>query len=234
MSAWLQRCRSWLCALQGERVTTRSASLRPALLCAVALLVLLELSGSYLACRISLPASAEAAAEEPDRTAEQWQLANRRLLKKIAGQRPQDPYLVVDTAQNRVILRKGEIVLRDMPASCGSGKVLEDSASGRRWVFDTPRGQHRIQSKVANPIWIKPDWAFLEAGQPIPADHAQRAEAGALGDYALGIGNGYFIHGTLYKRMLGRSVSHGCVRLGDEDLAHLYNTLPLGTRVFIF
>ena len=38
-----------------------------------------------------------------------------------------------------------------------------------------------------------------------------------MGDYALGIGSGYFIHGTLYKRLLGRNVSHGCVRLGDED-----------------
>jgi L,D-transpeptidase YbiS len=55
-----------------------------------------------------------------------------------------------------------------------------------------------------------------------------------MGDYALGLGNGYFIHGTLYKRMLGRNVSHGCVRLGDEDLAHLYRNVPIGTRVFIF
>lgn len=197
-------------------------------------LLALELCGSYLAYRVSLPATADATAMKVQRTAEQLRIDNERLVKKIAGQSPKDPYLVIDTAMNRVSMRKGNVILRDMLASCGSGNVLEDSASGRRWVFDTPRGQHRILNKVKKPLWIKPDWAFLEAGQPIPTNPAQRAEPGAMGDYALGLGKGYFIHGTLYKRMLGRNVSHGCVRLGDEDLAHLYRTVPIGTRVFIF
>ena len=30
------------------------------------------------------------------------------------------------------------------------------------------------------------------------------------------------------------TVSHGCVRLGDEDLEYLYKTAPLGTRVIIY
>jgi L,D-transpeptidase YbiS len=209
-------------------------TLRKSLLCCAALLILFELYGSYLAYRGSIPAAAVASAAGLVRSAEQWQAANDRLMKKIAGQKPKDAYLVIDTASNRVTLRQGDTVVRDMLASCGSGNVLEDPASGRRWIFDTPRGQHRIQTKVANPLWIKPDWAFLEEGKPIPASTSQRAEPGAMGDYALGLGNGYFIHGTLYKRMLGRNVSHGCVRLGDEDLAHLYRNVPIGTRVFIF
>ncbi len=206
---------------------------RKVLICLAGGLVLVELCGSYLAYRGGVSPAA-AAVPQKARTAADWQAANQRLAKKIAAQRPGDAYLVIDTAGNRVTLRQGDVVLRDMTASCGSGTVLEDPSSGRRWVFDTPRGQYRIQSKVKNPLWIKPDWAFLEAGQPIPANSAERAEPGAMGDYALGLGKGYFIHGTLYKRMLGRNVSHGCVRLGDEDLAHLYRTLPIGTRVFIF
>ena len=224
------------------RIKTRSLAWRSArphwpvrktLICLVGGLALVELCGSYLAYRGGV-SPAVAAAPQKARTTADWQAANQRLAKKIAAQRPGDAYLVIDTAENRVTLRQGDAVLRDMTASCGSGTVLEDPASGRRWVFDTPRGHYRIQSKVKNPLWIKPDWAFLEAGQPIPANSAERAEPGAMGDYALGLGKGYFIHGTLYKRMLGRNVSHGCVRLGDEDLAHLYRTLPVGTRVFIF
>jgi lipoprotein-anchoring transpeptidase ErfK/SrfK len=207
--------------------------LRRVLICLAGGLVLVELCGSYLAYRGGVTA-AVAAVPQKARTAADLQAANERLLKKIAGQKPAGEYLVIDTARNRVTLRKGDVVLRDMTASCGSGNVLEDPTSGRRWVFDTPRGQHRILSKVKNPLWIKPDWAFLEAGEPIPSKSAERAEPGAMGDYALGLGQGYFIHGTLYKRMLGRNVSHGCVRLGDEDLAHLYRNLPIGTRVFIF
>ncbi|MDZ4383320.1 MAG: L,D-transpeptidase, partial [Thermodesulfovibrionia bacterium] len=59
-------------------------------------------------------------------------------------------------------------------------------------------------------------------------------EEGVLGDYALSLGNGYLIHGTLYTRLLGRNVTHGCIRVGDKDLKELYNTIPIGTKVIIF
>jgi lipoprotein-anchoring transpeptidase ErfK/SrfK len=234
MNHWQKSLFTQVSKLHSLRAAPPLRALRRALLCLLVVLVLLELSGSYLAYRVTVPASAVAATVATQRTAEQLQAANERLTKKIIGRRPKEPYLVIDTGNNRVTLRQGDEIIRDMLASCGSGNVLEDTASGRRWVFDTPRGEHRIKSKVTKPLWIKPDWAFLEEGKPIPTNSAQRAEPGAMGDYALGIGNGYFIHGTLYKRMLGRNVSHGCVRLGDEDLALLYQKVPIGTRVFIF
>jgi len=34
--------------------------------------------------------------------------------------------------------------------------------------------------------------------------------------------------------VLGHPASHGCVRLGADDLKKLYETVPVGTRVFIF
>lgn len=160
--------------------------------------------------------------------------ANDKLRKKMAALAPKGQYVVIDTANNRVYLREGERNLREMVASCGSGNVLVDPVGGRTWTFDTPRGQFQVRSKVNNPIWIKPDWAFIEEGEPIPSRGADRAERNMMGDYALGIGNGYFIHGTLYKRLLGRNVSHGCVRLGDEDLEFLFKTAMLGTKVIIF
>jgi L,D-transpeptidase YbiS len=85
-----------------------------------------------------------------------------------------------------------------------------------------------------NPVWVKPDWAFLEEGLEIPKDPADRVEAGTLGEYALGFGKGYFIHGTLYKRLLGKNVTHGCIRLSDEDLKVLYRLTKIGTPVIIF
>jgi lipoprotein-anchoring transpeptidase ErfK/SrfK len=159
---------------------------------------------------------------------------NAALRERIRAQAPSGEYLVIDTAGNKVSLRNGATTRAEMIASCGSGNILEDPVSGRRWVFDTPRGQFRIQSKLTNPIWMKPDWAFIEEGEAIPKNPAARAERGMMGDYALGIGQGYFIHGTLYTRMLGRNVSHGCVRLGAKDLKQLYRTLPVGARVIIF
>lgn len=154
--------------------------------------------------------------------------------KKLVSFAPREPYVVIDTALNRVYWRNGTSTLREMVASCGSGNVLEDPATGRRWTFDTPHGEYKIQAKKTDPVWIKPDWAFIEEGETIPKDGSGRAEPGMMGDYALGIGNGYFIHGTLYKRLLGRNVSHGCVRLGDEDLEFLYKNANFGTRVIIY
>jgi L,D-transpeptidase YbiS len=56
----------------------------------------------------------------------------------------------------------------------------------------------------------------------------------SLGDYALYIGDGFIIHGTLFKSLLGRRVTHGCIRLGDEDLEFVYKHAPIGTRVYLY
>src|ERR1035437_1551555 len=76
-------------------------------------------------------------------------------------------------------------------------------AGNKRIVFKTPTGIFAVQNKQEDRPWIKPDWAFIEDGLPIPsARSASRVEMGSLGDYAMGIGNGYMIHGTLYQRFL--------------------------------
>jgi lipoprotein-anchoring transpeptidase ErfK/SrfK len=199
------------------------------------LFVLLEIAGCVLAQRQdSKPADDPRPPGAQDNRARILESKNASLRKKIAALAPKGHYVVIDTANNRVYLKKEGQILRDMIASCGSGNVLEDPVGGRTWTFETPRGEFQVRSKITKPLWIKPDWAFIEEGEPIPEKSSDRAEAGMMGDYALGIGQGYFIHGTLYKRLLGRNVSHGCVRLGDEDLKALYETAGIGTRVFIF
>ena len=140
--------------------------------------------------------------------------------------------VVIDTAANRLFLRRGNEVLLEAPCSTGSG--LQLVAGDRNWTFQTPRGAFRIVSRTENPVWRKPDWAFLEEGQPPPAHDWQRYEKGVLGEYALGIGEGYFIHGTLYSRLLGKNVTHGCIRLGAKDLEFLARRVEIGTPVFIF
>jgi L,D-transpeptidase ErfK/SrfK len=159
---------------------------------------------------------------------------SRRLARELAGEVPRGVYIAVDTLANRLYLKRGDQVLREAVCSTGTGGVLADPASGRRWVFETPRGAHRVQSKVRNPVWNKPDWAFVEDGLPPPRSAAERLDTYSLGGYALYLGDGYLIHGTLYQRLLGRSVTHGCVRLGDDDLEAVYGAAPIGTRVYIY
>jgi L,D-transpeptidase YbiS len=157
------------------------------------------------------------------------------LRQQLAGQAPAHTYIVVDTARNRLYVKRRAEVLLDAVVSTGSGTILDDPAKPeRRWVFDTPRGAFTVQSKLVNPAWVKPDWVFLEEGTVIPVDVAERVETGILGEYAFGFGNGYFIHGTLYTRLLGKNVTHGCIRLNDEDLRAVNRLADIGTPLLIF
>ena len=62
----------------------------------------------------------------------------------------------------------------------------------------------------------------------------QRRYKGVLGTHRLLMGDGYAIHGTNVPTSIGQSVSHGCVRLLNEDIAHLYEIVPVGTPVYIY
>ncbi len=158
---------------------------------------------------------------------------NRRLRRQIRAQRPRGLHLVIDTGSNNMYLMDGDTVLRKALVSTGSGVRLADPHNPRSWVFDTPRGEFRVLKKVENPVWTKPDWAFVEAGESLPTSWRGRVEEGVLGAYALDLGDGYLIHGTLFERALGLHVTHGCVRVGAEDLRAIYRSVPVGTRVFI-
>jgi L,D-transpeptidase YbiS len=162
------------------------------------------------------------------------QTKNRTLQRRIERLSPLEVYIVIDSANNLLYLKKGLNTIREAVISCGSGNILEEPGGRRRWVFDTPRGVFEVKSKLVGPYWLKPDWAFIEEGEKIPKELKDRIEAGVLGDYALGFGDGYFIHGTLYTRLLGRNVTHGCIRIGDEDLKVVYTASLIGTKVFIF
>ncbi|MGH7449128.1 MAG: L,D-transpeptidase, partial [Longimicrobiales bacterium] len=69
-----------------------------------------------------------------------------------------------------------------------------------------------------------------------PMGTEQRAVPDALGPYKLDTGDGYLIHGTniFNEESIGEAVSHGCVRMRNEDLVALYASVPVGTAVFIF
>jgi hypothetical protein len=67
-----------------------------------------------------------------------------------------------------------------------------------------------------------------------PLGTTNRKVEGELGPYALDLGDGYLIHGTNNPASIGQAVTHGCIRLGDEDIAWLYRNVPTGTAVHIY
>lgn len=157
------------------------------------------------------------------------------LQRQLTQLSPSGPYIVVDTARNHLYVKRREQVVLDAIASTGSGTILDKPGeTSSQWVFDTPRGEFAVQSRLTHPVWVKPDWAFIEEGAEVPRNLAERVESGVLGDYALGFGKGYFIHGTLYTRLLGKNVTHGCIRLNDQDLKAVYQVAKIGTPIMIY
>jgi L,D-transpeptidase YbiS len=160
---------------------------------------------------------------------------SRELTARLKATAPRGVYIVIDQTQNRLYLKRDDDTLLEARCSAGSGLELKESGGKKReWVFDSPRGRFEVLSMARNPVWSKPDWAFVEEGQPIPTSPADRLETGSLGEYALYFGNGYMIHGTLYERLLGRAVSHGCIRVGRDDLRKVWANARIGTRIYIY
>jgi hypothetical protein len=158
----------------------------------------------------------------------------KKFQQKLISKTPIASYFVVNTSANHFYLYKNRKLIREGLCSTGS-YILLQGMNEQKWIFKTPRGEFRIRGKTTSPVWIKPDWAFIEEGLPVPsANDDSRYEYGVLGDYALSLGFGYMIHGTLYKRFLGMPVTHGCIRLGDDDLKAVYSNLDIGSKVFIF
>jgi hypothetical protein len=109
-------------------------------------------------------------------------------------------------ADGSVITVEGNDVVRALPD--GRRNVLQ-ATDGREIVLD---------GKVLVP----------------PLGTTQRRYPGILGTHRLNLGDGYAIHGTNQPQTVGRAVSHGCVRLRNEDIAKLYAMVPVGTPVYIY
>jgi lipoprotein-anchoring transpeptidase ErfK/SrfK len=217
--------------------------------------------------------------------------------------------ILVSTAENRLWVRRGRQAVFEAVVSTGKGTTLE--LEGRKMTFDTPTGRFKILSKEENPVWVPPDWHYVEearkkkldlvrakpgdvidaeTGQPVvsesrgvwsllddeqerprrvlkvrqdsivdvapdgtekeveprefirtgkalvvpPLGSKQRRLEKTLGHYRLNLGDGYALHGTQATAQLGRSVSHGCVRLSDSDLEKLFKMSHVGDEVIIY
>jgi lipoprotein-anchoring transpeptidase ErfK/SrfK len=204
---------------------------------------------------------------------------------------PDRPYLVVSIEERRVWFKRDGRVLYEAPVATGSGKTLVKEGGGSAWKFETPRGRLVVRSKEESPVWVPPDWHYVEQarkrglglarlseGQAIrtadggvitvahgdvvkrdasglerplaaadgreivadgkiimpPTGTNQRRYEGVLGTHRLNLGDGYALHGTNRPETVGQAVSHGCVRLRNEDIARLYEMVPVGTPVYIY
>ena len=90
-----------------------------------------------------------------------------------------------------------------------------------------------VERKKNGPTWTPTKAMHAEyaaRGESIPAVFPAGPD-NPMGLYALYIGRLYAIHGTNANFGIGLRVSHGCVRLRNDDIKFLFENVPVGTRV---
>lgn len=112
----------------------------------------------------------------------------------------------------------------------GDGTILKEmTVAVGKTSTPTPTGNFEVMEMVENPIWQNP-WdpsVIYKEGDP----------ANPLGIRWIGFKKSgeedYGIHGTANRDSLGKAVTHGCIRLSNEDIPYLYDQLEEGTPIVI-
>jgi lipoprotein-anchoring transpeptidase ErfK/SrfK len=124
----------------------------------------------------------------------------------------QDPYrLDVALKAHRLSLFKDDVLEKTFPIGVGKSET------------PTPGGTYylRVLIKTTQPNGAYGPYAYgLNGFSTVLKDFAG-------GDGIIGL------HGTNQPQLVGQDVSHGCIRLKNEDILQLVKVLPLGTPVRI-
>ena len=89
-------------------------------------------------------------------------------------------------------------------------------------------GRAWVAQKLTSPAWRAPP--ELGGGPVIPGGSPRNP----MGAAVLGLNRGnYAIHGTNDPSSIGGFVSHGCIRMHNEDVLDLYRRVPLGSEVYV-
>ena len=122
--------------------------------------------------------------------------------------------------------------------SAAMGQVITYPVSMGRMDWRTPLGMTRVVDKQKDPSWTPPASIKREhaaKGDPLP-DVVPPGPDNPLGKYAMRLGvSGYLIHGTDAAKAdgIGMRVTHGCMRMYNEDVAKLFPLVPVGAPVYL-
>ncbi len=122
--------------------------------------------------------------------------------------------------------------------SSRSGEVTTYPVSMGRMDWRTPIGKTTVINKQKDPSWTPPASIKREhaaKGDPLP-DVVPPGPDNPLGKYAMRLGvAGYLIHGTDAAKAdgIGMRVTHGCMRMYNEDIARLFPQVPIGAPVYL-
>ncbi len=150
-------------------------------------------------------------------------LADARNIGSFIRNKNGKAFIIIDKRNFQYYLydREGRL-LRIGPVAIGKGKT-------RTGAFETPVGIFPIKSKVAVADWVRPDWYFLEEGEPIPSRWEDRRVPGFF-RYKLVFDGSRYIH---YAEATGGRLTHGCLGLDWQDAEAVFHTLSVGSYCII-
>ena len=123
--------------------------------------------------------------------------------------------LLLNLKKRRVFVYQGQKIIASYPVAIGR----------RGW--ETPTGQFRVIQMVREPVWEHPF-----TGQLVPSGKNNPLGARWIGFWTDGA-NFIGFHGTPQENLIGRAVSHGCVRMRDRDIKALFEKVKIGTSVIV-
>ncbi|MDU1267535.1 MAG: L,D-transpeptidase family protein [Escherichia coli] len=132
--------------------------------------------------------------------------------------------ILPDTVHEGIVINSAEMRLYYYPK--GTNTVIVLPIGIGQLGKDTPiNWTTKVERKKAGPTWTptaKMHAEYRAAGEPLPAV-VPAGPDNPMGLYALYIGRLYAIHGTNANFGIGLRVSHGCVRLRNEDIKFLFD-----------
>ena len=123
--------------------------------------------------------------------------------------------LLLNLKKRRVFVYQGQKIIASYPVAIGR----------RGW--ETPTGEFRVIQMVREPVWEHPF-----TGQLVPSGKNNPLGARWIGFWTDGA-NFIGFHGTPQENLIGRAVSHGCVRMRDRDTKALFERVKIGTSVIV-
>jgi len=140
---------------------------------------------------------------------------------------PNSTYLLLRLAERRLYM-----VTYDRQSGTETEIESFPVAIGRR-EYETPTGLFRVNEKIVDPDWVQFDWKdpsrVIRTIPPGPDNPLGRRWIGFASGYGWQIG----FHGTPHPELLGQAVSHGCVRMRNDDVVKVYDRVAVGTVVLV-
>ncbi len=123
--------------------------------------------------------------------------------------------LVLKLGERRVYLYEGEQVKSSYPVAIG------------RPGWETPTGKFKVTQMLEHPGWTSP-----LTGEQMPPGTDNPLGERWIAFWTDGV-NSIGFHGTPNPESVGQAVSHGCVRMLNEDIRKIYELVQVGTPVTV-